>query len=67
MKLFEGNLKVGDWVKGKFCNGEFIYGYIKMIDLFKKVVLINVVKSDDEKMVGIIIGMMDEKIEKLFF
>ncbi|MFQ6583441.1 IDEAL domain-containing protein [Priestia megaterium] len=65
VKLFEGNLKVGDWVKGKSRNGELIYGYIKMIDPSKKAALINVVKSDDEKMVGTTIGMMDEKIEKL--
>ncbi|SFH20477.1 IDEAL domain-containing protein [Priestia megaterium] len=65
MKLFEGNFKVGDWVKGKSRDGELIYGYIKTINPSKKAALINVVKSDDEKMVGTTIGMMDEKIEKL--
>ncbi|MCI4622135.1 hypothetical protein [Priestia megaterium] len=36
MKLFEGNLKVGDWVKGKSRDGELIYGYIKTINPSKK-------------------------------
>ncbi|MED3897499.1 MULTISPECIES: IDEAL domain-containing protein [Priestia] len=65
VKLFEENLKVGDWVKGKSRNGELIYGYIQTINPSKKAALINVVKSDDEKMVGTTIGMMDGKIEKL--
>ncbi|MEK1832194.1 hypothetical protein AAAC51_34780 [Priestia megaterium] len=44
MKLFEGNFKVGDWVKGKSRDGELIYGYIKTINPSKKAALINVVK-----------------------
>ncbi|WP_231101740.1 IDEAL domain-containing protein [Priestia megaterium] len=38
---------------------------LKRLIHLKKAALINVVKSDDEKMVGTTIGMMDEKIEKL--
>lgn len=58
-------LEIGDWVKGKTRNGELLQGYIDMTDPLRGVVKVTVVKSDNEKLVGKTIGMLEKNVEKL--
>ncbi|MBE3570294.1 MAG: IDEAL domain-containing protein [Bacillales bacterium] len=58
-------LEIGDWVKGKTRNGELLQGYIDMTDPLRGVVKVTVVKSDNEKLIGKTIGMLEKNVEKL--
>jgi hypothetical protein len=58
-------LEIGDWVKGKTRNGELLQGYIEETDPLRGVVKVTVVKSDNEKLIGKTIGMLDNNVKKL--
>jgi hypothetical protein len=58
-------LEIGDWVRGKTRNGELLQGYIDMMDPLRGVVKVTVVKSDNEKLVGKTIGLLENNVKKL--
>jgi hypothetical protein len=58
-------LQVGDWVKGKLKDGELVHGFIASLDPIPEKVKINIVSSDNEKVIGKTVELMYQKVEKL--
>lgn len=58
-------LKEGDWVKGKSPDGELLLGYLQNVDLMKGLVMVNVVKCDNEHQVGKTMMLQKKRVEKL--
>ena len=60
-----GNHKVGEWVKGKWQNGELFHGFIDNYEPFSRSVKVRVVNSDNEDLEGKTISVTESKIERL--
>lgn len=58
-------LKAGDWIKGKSREGELIHGYIQNVDSLQEAVKVNIVKCDNEDMIGTTIWLLNNRVEKL--
>ncbi|MBB3131118.1 hypothetical protein FHS19_005838 [Paenibacillus rhizosphaerae] len=57
--------EVSDWVQGKTVDGEFIHGYIEMVDAHKGIARVRVVQSDNEEAVGRVIGVRESWLRSL--
>lgn len=55
----------GDWVQGRFREGELIHGYVETVDSNQGIVKVHVVESDNEKVIGKSIWILNKWIEKL--
>lgn len=55
----------GDWVQGRFREGELIHGYVETVDSNQGIVKVHVVESDNEKVIGKSIWVLNKWIEKL--
>jgi uncharacterized protein YpiB (UPF0302 family) len=55
----------GDWVQGRFREGELIHGYVETVDSNQGIVKVHVVESDNEKVSGKSIWILNKWIEKL--
>jgi hypothetical protein len=58
-------LKNGDWVQGRSREGELIHGFVETVDSIQEIVKVNVVESDNEKMIGKSIWLLNKSAEKL--
>ncbi|NIK78216.1 hypothetical protein FHS15_003354 [Paenibacillus castaneae] len=45
-------INISDWVRGKTREGELIHGFIESFDILQGIVVVNVVESDNEDIVG---------------
>jgi hypothetical protein len=57
--------KNGDWVKGRSREGELIHGYVETVDSNQGIVKVYVVESDNEKVIGKSIWILNKWTEKL--
>ncbi|WP_141505573.1 hypothetical protein [Paenibacillus luteus] len=48
---------ISDWVQGKTKDGELIHGFVETIDILQGFVTVNVVKSDNEEVIGKIVAV----------
>lgn len=55
----------GDWVQGRSKDGELIHGYVETVDPNQGIVKVNVVESDNEKVIGKSIWILNKWTEKL--
>ncbi|MBT2730032.1 IDEAL domain-containing protein [Bacillus sp. ISL-75] len=55
----------GDWVHGRSKDGELIQGYVETVDSHKEMLQVNVVDSDNEKVIGKSIWILNKRAEKL--
>lgn len=55
----------GDWVQGKSRDGELIHGYVENVDSNRGLVKVNVVESDNEKVIGKSIWVLNQWTKKL--
>jgi hypothetical protein len=55
----------GDWVQGRSRDGELIHGYVETVDSHKGMLQVNVVESDNEKVIGKSIWIQNKRAEKL--
>ncbi|WP_424769252.1 hypothetical protein [Paenibacillus sp. sgz302251] len=58
-------LNVSDWVQGKTHEGELIHGFIETIDILQGIVTVNVVKSDNEVIIGKIVAVRENWLRRV--
>jgi hypothetical protein len=59
------HLEIGDWVMGKSRNGELVQGFIEAIDPFQGMLKVHTVESENAKMIGKSIGMLNKWVKKV--
>ncbi|MRH44513.1 IDEAL domain-containing protein [Aquibacillus halophilus] len=59
------NLSVGDWVKGVSKNGELVHGYLESFQPNNSKVVLKVVVSDNERIIGNTVRFDEQDIEKI--
>ncbi|KHF38961.1 IDEAL domain-containing protein [Halalkalibacter okhensis] len=61
---YNKELKLGDWIKGKTRNDEWVHGYIESVEPFHPLVRMKVLFSDNTEFVGRVIRVEKKDIEK---
>lgn len=55
----------GEWVRGRLREGELIHGYVESVNPELEINKVTVIKSDDDQLIGKVIWIGDNFVEKL--
>lgn len=58
-------LQIGEWVKGKTKDGEFVYGFIDDYDPSYRIFKVRVMESDNEEIAGQMISIKETNLKRM--